>query len=116
MLRSSLFLLLSATFATATFAQGHRDIQSLEYEFGRAVSPAVPAITPVPKRPTVTTPCPCEKPIVYAPVARGYCCAPVYTVCCPVYKPCTQPCCYPAPKVYRRTFIRPVYHSPYYCW
>ena len=102
MFKSSLCLLFTVVFMSVAFAQRHTDVQSLEYEFGRSVSPA-----PVP---SVTVPCPCAKPVVYAPVSRGYCCTPRYTPC---YTP--VPHCYPAPKVYRRAFVRPVY-SPRYCW
>ena len=103
-LRISLCLLLTAAFVSDAFAQRHTDVQSLQYEFGRnirAATPTTPAIAP----------CSCEKPVVYAPVARG---------CC--YSPCYKSCCYPAPVMpryypvkYRRAFVRPVYYPPY-CW
>ena len=107
MLRSSLCLLFTVAFASAVFAQRYNDVQSLQYEFGKSVkTQTVPAVVP----------CPCEKPVVYAPVTRGYYCAPVYTACTPCYTPHYVAPCYPVPKVYRRAFVRPMYHSPYYCW
>ena len=99
MFRSFLSLLLMAVFVSVAVAQqGHTDVQSLQYEFGKSVST------------TQLPPCNC-KPVVYAPVNRGccYCCTPCYSSCY------VAPRCYPAPKVYRRACVRPVY-SPYYCW
>ena len=107
MLRNSLSLLFMVAFASAVSAQPHRDVQSLQYEFGRPVAraPVPPAIVPY-----------SCKPVVYAPVARTYCCVPVYTAC----HPCYTPRCYPAPTVHRvihrRVFMRSVHHLPYYCW
>jgi len=103
MLRSSLCLLLTALFMSAAWAQQrHTDVQSLQYEFGQNVR-----VQPTPP----VFPCPCAKPVVYAPVARPYC-----------YASCYSPCYYPKPK-YRRAFVRPVhclprsvYYSPYYRW
>jgi len=115
MLRISLCLLLTVALVSVTLAQqGHRDVQSLQYEFGKVISvpedrgPTKPT-QPQP-RPKVVSPCPCEKPIVYAPVDRGCCCVPV---CNPCYTPRYTPNCYPTPIVYRRAFVRPVYYSPY---
>ena len=102
MLRISLCLLVTAAFVLVVFAapqqgyaQGHTDVQSLQYEFGRNVRSAVPAL-----------PCPCAKQVVYAPVARPYC----YPSC---YARCSSPCYYPK---YRHVCVRPVYCPPYYRW
>ena len=108
MLRSSLCLLLTAVFASAALAQqGHTDVQSLQYEFGKDVR----VHTPIPKRPPIVTPpCPCETPVVHAPVKRQYqhCCTPVYTECRPCYTP-------RRPAMHRRALLRAAYCSPYHC-
>ena len=109
MLKNSLFLLLTAAFAPAVFAaaqQEYTDVQSLQYEFGKSVRPSVP------QPPPAIQPCPCEKPVVYAPSGRSGCCppycVPVYTACSPCYTPCYRP------EVPRRAFCRPVYYPLYY--
>ena len=97
MLRSTLCLLFTAVFIPAAFAkQGHMDVQSLQYEFGRGVGvhkPAVPVIAPV------------QRPIVCTPVVV---CRPVCTTC----RPCYKSRCYPA--VPRRFLLRSAYYPPYY--
>jgi len=99
MLRSTLCLLFTAVFMSAAFAQqGHSDVQSLQYEFGRGVRPAAPVIAPVP-RPVVCAPVYC------APVV----CAPVYTACRPCYAPCR-------PVMPRRILLRSAYCPPYYSY
>jgi len=101
MFRSFVVLLLTVAFTSVAFAQQrHVDAQSLQYEFGRPMVRALP--------------CP---PVLCSPVVRVYGCASVHAACYPYYTPCCAPCCYPAPKVYRRACVRPVYHTlPYYRW
>jgi hypothetical protein len=98
-------------FTSVAFAQS-KDIQSLQYEFGQVVTPTE---TPKPLPVVVPQPCNCQ-PVVYAPVNRGCCYPACYAPC---YKPCSYPvvksCCpAPAPVVYRRACVRPIYRVPYY--
>ena len=102
MLRSTLCLLFTAMLMSAAWAQqGHTDVQSLQYEFGKDARVQKMTV------PAPQSPCDCEKPVVYAPIARSYC----YPPC---YNPCYSPCYYPAR--YRHVCVRPVYCSPRYCW
>ena len=96
MLRSSLCLLFTALFASAVFAQqGHTDVQSLQFEFGRGVAPAPPVIAPV---------CRCVPLQWHVPVR---CCVPVVR---PVCAPVVRPVCVPVarPVVYAPV-VRPVF-------
>jgi len=129
MLRTSLCLLLTAMFASAVFAQGRVDIQSLEYEFGRDVgvniqptpTPHTPITRPVPVR----SECPCV-PAIHAPVERRLCCLPVHPVYRPVspcyvpvqpcYVPCRPPVLHRRVLLHRRAFVPPVPFSPYPSW
>jgi hypothetical protein len=114
--RSSLCLLFTALFTSAVFAapqQGRTDVQSLQYEFGTSARPSAPIL----QRPLVIAPNP------YRACVPVRCCMPV-RYCTPVYtawSPCYSLCCYPAPAIHRcypvkprRTFVRPVYSSPYW--
>ena len=104
MLRSSLCLLFTALFVSATWAQqGHTDVQSLQYEFGRGVSSQnqpVPRVTPMPYPMCVP---------VYVPV-----CIPVYTACHPCYAPCRS-AVQPRRTFLRSLYVRPAYYPPYSC-
>ena len=108
-LRSFLCLLLTALFVSAVFAappQGYTDVQSLQYEFGHDARKT-------PEQPPAL-PCPCANTVAYVPMARPYCYPPV---CVPCYTPCYAPCYSPcSPAIYRRACVRPVYHSPHFCW
>ena len=120
MLRISIALLLTAVFVSAGFAQqqGFQDIQSLQYEFGRGVSPAPvpppPRIVQPSPQPWVVAPKPCAKPVVITqiPLRSSVIYTPVYTACRPH---CTARCCV-TPKTHWRVVVQPAYSLPYYRW
>ena len=105
MLRISMCLLFTVALMSGVFAQGQRDVQSLQYEFGRVASVKMPV-----------APCPCEKPI-YAPVGHPSCCCPPVNYCVPVVYPVCRPYyTAPYPVKYRRAVVVRPGCSPYYCW
>jgi hypothetical protein len=130
MLRSCLYLFLTVAFASAVFAAPQQDVQSLEYEFGgkalhtnttSANTAGVNTPAAEGRIPSVSAaPVLGKQPVIYAPVERQYC-SPAHATCgCPYCSPCCTPyytsCCRPAPKIYRRVFVRPVYCSPCCRW
>ena len=111
MLRSSLCLLFSAMFVSATFAQpAQTDVQSLQYEFGRSVAPAPPV-------------CRCMPPIQWShwsmpvrccvPVVRPVCVPVVRPVCVPVARPVCVPVARP---VVCAPVVRPVLAPRWHRW
>lgn len=117
MFQKTLFILTTTAllFAVVNTVSAQNDVQSLQTEFDS---------TPT----TITVkPCPCEtKPVVIAPNPyRGLCCPQPYPcyqpiTCCPqpylCYQPlpCYSPCYTPAPVVYRRASLRPLFFHRYY--
>ncbi|MDR0705282.1 MAG: hypothetical protein LBF88_09880 [Planctomycetaceae bacterium] len=118
MSKKTLFILITAAllFAVVNTVSAQNDVQSLQTEFNNTTR----AIT--------APPCPCSEstPVVIAPNPyRGLCCPQPYpcyrpVTCCPQpYSycrplPCYSPCYTPAPVIYRRAGLRPLFFHRYY--
>jgi hypothetical protein len=105
-------------FAVVNTVSAQTDVQSLQSEFES--TPTTISVKPCPceSTPVVIAPNPyrgvycCPQPYSYSCYRPVTCCPQPYSYCRP--STCYSPCYTPAPVVYRRAALRPLFHRYYH--